>query len=57
MLNAFIGAFQERKAESSLEALKSMAAPATKVLRDGSVFEIPTREITITNKLIYFSQS
>jgi len=45
MLNAFIGAFQERKAESSLEALKSMAAPATKVLRDGSVFEIPTREI------------
>jgi len=45
ILNAFIGAFQEKKAESSLEALKSLAAPITQVLRDGTVSEIPTREL------------
>ncbi|OFY67638.1 MAG: calcium-translocating P-type ATPase, PMCA-type [Bacteroidetes bacterium RBG_13_43_22] len=45
ILNAFVGAFQEIKAESSLEALKSLAAPETKVLRDGSISEIPTREL------------
>ena len=45
MLNAFVGAFQEQKAESSLEALKNLAAPETKVLRDGVITEIPTREL------------
>lgn len=45
VLNAFIGAFQERKAESSLEALKKMAAPMTKVIRDGVISEIPAREL------------
>lgn len=45
VVNAFIGAFQERKAESSLEALKNMAAPVTKVLRDGNISEIHTREL------------
>ena len=45
ILNAFAGAFQERKAESSLEALKNLAAPVTKVLRDGVIKEITTREL------------
>lgn len=45
ILNALIGALQEKKAESSLEALKKMAAPVTKVLRDGNVLEILTREL------------
>jgi len=45
VLNAFIGAFQERKAESSLEALKNLAAPNTKVLRDGNISEIHTSEL------------
>ena len=45
VVNAFIGAFQERKAESSLEALKNMAAPITKVLRDGEIIEIHTRDL------------
>ncbi|MDY0098972.1 MAG: calcium-translocating P-type ATPase, PMCA-type [Bacteroidales bacterium] len=45
IVNAFVGAFQEKKAESSLEALKSMAAPLTKVLRDGVVKEVLTREL------------
>lgn len=45
ILNAFVGAYQERKAESSLEALKSMAAPETKVLRDSLITVLPTREL------------
>ncbi|MFO7852058.1 MAG: calcium-translocating P-type ATPase, PMCA-type [Bacteroidota bacterium] len=45
VLNAFIGAFQERKAKKSLEALKTMAAPYSQVLRDGEISEIPTRQL------------
>jgi len=43
--NAFIGAIQEKKAETSLEALRNMAAPISKVLRDGAVSEITTRDL------------
>lgn len=45
ILNAFIGAFQERKAESSLEALRNLAAPVTKVLRNREVIEIDTKNL------------
>lgn len=45
VLNALIGAFQERKAEKSLEALKTMSAPYSLVLRDGETNEVPTREL------------
>jgi len=45
ILNAVVGATQERKAESSLEALKNLAAPLTKVLREGGIMEVPTREL------------
>ena len=45
ILNAFIGAYQEKKAENSLDALKNLAAPETKVLRDGIVSVIPSREL------------
>jgi P-type Ca2+ transporter type 2C len=45
LINAFIGAFQERKAENSLEALISLAAPETKALRDGKVEAVPTEDL------------
>ena len=45
VVNAFIGLFQELKAENSLEALKKMSAPHCKVLRDGQVDEIPARDL------------
>ena len=45
VLNALVGAYQERKAESSLEALKNLATPETKVFRDGVITEIPTRDL------------
>lgn len=43
ILNAFVGAYQEKKAESSLEALKNLSAPVTKVLRNKTVREISTK--------------
>jgi len=45
ILNAFVGAFQERKAETSLEALKSLATPLTKVLRDGVIKAVLTTHL------------
>lgn len=45
IVNALIGATQEKKAETSLEALKSMSAPESKVLRDGSISELATGEL------------
>ena len=45
VLNAFLGVFQEYRAEKSLAALKKLAAPLARVLRDGQVREIPAREL------------
>lgn len=45
ILNALIGAFQEKKAESSLEALMNLAAPETKVLRDNRTESLATEEL------------
>ena len=45
VLNAALGLFQESKAEKALEALKKMAAPHARVLRDGIVREIPAAEV------------
>jgi len=43
ILNAFVGTYQEHKAESSLEALKNLSAPVTKVFRNKTVQEISTK--------------
>ncbi len=45
IVNALIGAVQEKKAETSLEALKELASPLSKVLRDGAITEVNTREL------------
>ncbi len=45
LLNAAIGTAQEQKAEQSLEALERMSAPYSKVVRNGQVETIPSREI------------
>ena len=45
IVNALIGSIQEKKAETSLEALKELASPLSKVLRDGAITEINTREL------------
>ncbi|MCS7239653.1 MAG: cation-translocating P-type ATPase [Candidatus Bipolaricaulota bacterium] len=45
ILNAFIGAIQESRAEQALQSLKKMAAPEAQVLRDGVRQTIPAREL------------
>ncbi|MDV0446260.1 Calcium-transporting ATPase 1 [Methanosarcinaceae archaeon Ag5] len=45
ILNAVLGTVQEAKAESSIEALKKMAAPNARVLRRGTVSTIPAADL------------
>jgi len=46
-INAILGTAQQLKAEQSLNSLKQLSAPASKVLREGTIEVIPSREITI----------
>ena len=45
LLNAIIGTVQEKKAETSLEALKKMSSPESTVIRDGKRFKIKSEEL------------
>ena len=45
LTNAFVGFFQERKAENAIELLKKQLAPNARVLRDGTWQEVPAREL------------
>ncbi len=45
IVNAVIGTVQEKRAQSSLEALNKMSSPHTKVLRGGQVSEIDSVDI------------
>ncbi|MCK4274280.1 MAG: HAD-IC family P-type ATPase, partial [Dehalococcoidales bacterium] len=55
MLNAIIGFMQETRAEKAMEALIRMAAPQATVRRDGSVRNIPAREIVPGDILLFES--
>lgn len=45
LLNAIIGAYQEFKAQKSLESLKKMAAPMAKVVRDGEAMVVNVEDV------------
>ncbi|MDE6407483.1 MAG: cation-translocating P-type ATPase [Anaeroplasmataceae bacterium] len=45
--NSILGVVQETKAERSLEALKKMSSPTSKVIRDGHTIEIPSEELVV----------
>ncbi len=45
VLNAIIGVAQENKAEKSLEALQKMSSHAAKVMRDGKLIVIPSKDL------------
>lgn len=45
IVNAIIGIVQEKKAQSSLEALRSMSAPSARVMRQGEESIIPASEL------------
>lgn len=47
LVNALIGIVQEKKAQSSLEALRSMGAPTARVLREGEESVVPARELVV----------
>src|SRR5690625_3175880 len=47
LINGFIGFFQEQKAENSLEKLRELSAPMTRVLRDGVWVKIPSQELVV----------
>lgn len=52
ILNAVLGTVQHLKAEKSLNSLKAMAAPIAKVLRNGQIVEIPSREVVVGDILV-----
>ena len=45
IVNAFLGIYQEGKAEKSLDALKKMSSPNAKVIRNGKLEEIPASQL------------
>ncbi len=45
LLNAILGFYQEGKAEASLAALQSLAAPKAKVVRDSQLLSIAARDL------------
>lgn len=47
ILNALLGFFQEYKAELSLAALRKMITPSSKVIRDGKLRSVPSKEIVV----------
>lgn len=52
IVNAILGFIQEFKTEKSLEALQELAAPTCKVIRDGSVKVINSKELTIGDLVV-----
>lgn len=47
ILNAVLGIVQERKASNALQALKNMAAPKAKVIREGKLQVIDSAELVV----------
>lgn len=52
VLNAVLGTVQHVRAEKSLNSLKEMAAPVSKVIREGAVIEIPSRDVIVGDLLV-----
>ena len=50
--NAVIGVVQEYRAKRSLDRLAILEAPLARVLRDGSVREIPTADVVLDDVLV-----
>ncbi len=51
-MNAILGTVQTVKAEQSLDSLRKLSMPETKVIRDGELTQIPSREITVGDEVV-----
>ena len=47
LVNAFLGVFQESKAEAAIEALQKMSAATSKVIRDGKTQIVPSEDLVV----------
>ncbi len=47
LLNAILGVYQESKADKAIEALQTMSAAVSNVLRDGQVRQIPSEDLVV----------
>ena len=47
VINAVLGVFQENKAEKSLEALKKMSSPTSKVIRNGNLDVVESSSLVV----------
>ncbi|MDE8731787.1 cation-translocating P-type ATPase [Eubacteriales bacterium DFI.9.88] len=54
VINALIGIVQEKKAQSSLEALRNMSSPTARVLRQGEESIVPAAEL-VTGDVVFLS--
>lgn len=52
ILNTIIGFIQENRASNALKALRDMAAPNAKVIRDGKQIQIPTTDVVCGDILV-----
>ncbi|SER06027.1 Ca2+-transporting ATPase [Granulicatella balaenopterae] len=52
ILNAILGVFQESKAEEAINALKKMASPVAKVLRDGHIVHINSENLVVGDIIV-----
>lgn len=53
VVNAFLGVLQEGKAEKALEALQKMSAPNAKVMRNGKIEIIPSKDLVPGDVVIF----
>ncbi len=51
-MNAILGTVQTVKAEQSLDSLRKLSMPETKVIRDGELMQIPSREVTVGDEVV-----
>ena len=52
VINAFVGFFQESKAEAAIEALRKLSTPKARVVRNGEVESIPAQDLVIGDILV-----
>jgi Na+-exporting ATPase len=45
IFNSIIGFMQEYKAEKTMDSLRRMSSPTARVIRDGRIAYIPTRDV------------